>query len=84
MNLALEIIFCFTRIMKYKGIWFLSVLALRVIFGRKSVLMTLSQPLALSNLSTWDSYSFSKFPDFWVNFGISNQIKVIFGYFEHA
>ena len=50
--------------MKYKGIWFLSVLALRVIFGQKSVLMTLSQPLALSNLSTWDSYSFSKFPDF--------------------
>ena len=70
--------------MKYMGIWFLSVLALRVIFGRKSVLMTLSQPLALSNLSTWDSYSFSKFPDFWVNFGISNQIKVNFGYFERT
>ena len=70
--------------MKYKGIWFLSVLALRVIFGQKSVLMTLSLPLALSNLSTWDSYSLSKFPDFWVNFGISNQITVIFGYFEHT
>ena len=70
--------------MKYKGIWFLSILALRVIFGRKSVLMTLSQPLALSNLNTWDSYSFSKFPDFRFNFGISNQIKVIFGYFEQT
>ena len=70
--------------MKYKGIWFLSVLALRVIFGQKSVLMTLSQPLDLSNFSTWESYSFNKFPDFRVNFGISNQIKVIFDYFEHA
>ena len=28
----------YTRIMKYKGIWFLSVLALRVIFGENSVL----------------------------------------------
>ena len=70
--------------MKYKGIWFLSVLVLRVIFGRKSVLITLSQPLALSNLNTWDSYSFSKFPDFLVNFGIYNQITVIFGYFENT
>ena len=68
--------------MKYKGIWFLSVLALRVIFGRKSVLNTLSKPLALSNLSTWHSYSFSKVLEFWVNFGISNQITVLFGYFE--
>ena len=70
--------------MKYKGILFLSVLALRVIFGQKLVLMTLSKPLALSNLSKRDSYSLSRFPGFWVNLGIFNQIRVIFDYFEHT
>ena len=43
-----------TRIMKYKGILYRSVLALRVIFDQNSVLVTLSQPLALSDLSTGD------------------------------
>ena len=61
--------------MKYTGIWFLSVLALRVIFGWKSVLMTLSQPLALSNLSTWDSYSFSEFPDFGLILAILTKLR---------
>ena len=43
-----------TRIMKYKGILYRSVLALRVIFDQNSVLVTLSQPLGLSDLSTGD------------------------------
>ena len=49
-----SILFQFTRNMKYKGILFLPVLILRVIFCPFSVLMTLSWPLALLHLSTWD------------------------------
>ena len=43
-----------TGIMKYKGILYRSVPALRVIFDQNSVLVTLSQPLGLSDLSTGD------------------------------
>ena len=58
---------------------FLSVLALR---GQNSVLMTLSQPLALSDLSTGDPYNSSLLLDFVFVFGIFNQIRATFAYFK--
>ena len=65
------------------GILFLSVLALRVIFGQNSVLMTLSQPLTLSDLSTEDPYNSSQLPDFLFVFGIFNQIWATLAYFKY-
>ena len=49
-----------TRIMKHKGILFLPVLILRVIFGPFWVLMTLSRLLALLSSSTQDPYTLSR------------------------
>ena len=49
-----------TRNMKYKGILFLPVLILRVIFGPFWVLMTLSRPLSHLSSSTQDPYTLSR------------------------
>ena len=55
-----QLIFIITRIMKHKGILFLPVLILRVIFGPFWVLMTLSRLLALLSSSTQDPYTLSR------------------------
>ena len=66
-----------TRIMKHKGILFLPVLILRVIFGPFWVLMTLRRLLALLSSSSQDPYTLSRLNHLSIGYPYTLSTRVV-------